>query len=99
MSEEGGGDHGEDLRMLADPVGQLPSGVLELSPRYCVLAHWLETAPEQEDLGMGTRAVSGDTAVLQLNCKFSPDERDKGLTSQATSLVQKPAYMTVLYIF
>ena len=75
-----------------------------LSPCLSVLAHWLETAPEQEDLGMGTRvhpprAVSGDTAVRQLKCKFLPDERDKGLTSQATSLVQKPAYMTVLYIF
>ena len=94
MREEGGGDRGEDMRMLADPVGQLPSGVLELSPRSLA-----GTAPEQEDLGMGTGAVSGDTVVLQLNCKFSPDERDKGFTSQATSLVQKPAYMTVLYIF
>ena len=78
--------------------------LLELSPRRSVLAHWLETAPEQEDLGMGTRArppsaVSGDTADLQLKGKFPPDERDKGLTSQATSLVQKPAYMTLLYIF
>ena len=30
--------------------------LLELSPRGSVLAHWLETAPEQEDLGMGTGA-------------------------------------------
>lgn len=78
--------------------------LLELSPpALCSLTGW--RLPQSRRIlawvpgHVPPSAVSGDTADLQLKCKFPPDEREKGLTSQATSLVQKPAYMTVLYIF